>query len=151
MECGVTEPTVKIKQSATHDLHVWGESRPSPTSLGQQCTLSKLGTDLDAATQQQLDRGYRMVELLKQPQYSPMNVIDQVFSIFAGTRGYLDKIPVTEVQNWETNFLDHIHRNHQGLWDKLQESGKLSDEIVDEMKKIIEDFNSTYKVSEESA
>ncbi len=111
--------------------------------------FAQLGTDLDAATQQQLDRGYRMVELLKQPQYSPMNVIDQVFSIFAGTRGYLDKIPVTDVQNWESAFLDHIHRSHQGLWDRLQEGGKLTDEIADEMVKIIEDFNRTYKVSEE--
>ena len=113
--------------------------------------FAQLGTDLDAATQQQLDRGYRMVELLKQPQYAPMNVIDQIFSIFAGTRGYLDKVPTTSVQKWETDFLDHVHRNHQGLWDRLKDSGKLTDEIVDEMKKVIVDFNSNYKVEEETA
>ena len=110
--------------------------------------FAQLGTDLDAATQQQLDRGYRMVELLKQPQYSPMNVIDQVFSIYAGTRGYLDKLPVDQVQQWETDFLAYIHREKQGLWDKLNETGKLSDEIVDEVKAAIEGFNETYKVSE---
>ena len=109
--------------------------------------FAQLGTDLDAATQQQLDRGYRMVELLKQPQYAPMHVIDQVFSIFAGTRGYLDKLPVEQVQQWEKDFLDFVHREKQGLWDKFAESGKLTDELVDELKSTIESFNSTYNAS----
>ena len=109
--------------------------------------FAQLGTDLDAATQQQLDRGYRMVELLKQPQYAPMHVIDQVFSIFAGTRGYLDKLPVDQVQQWEKDFLDFVHREKQGLWDKFAESGKLTDELVDELKSTIESFNSTYNAS----
>jgi len=113
--------------------------------------FAQLGTDLDAATQQQLDRGYRMVELLKQPQYSPMNVIDQVFSIYAGTRGYLDKVPVTSVQKWETDFLDHVHRNHQGLWDRLKDSGKLTDELASDIAKVVEDFNSDYKFEETEA
>ena len=67
--------------------------------------FAQLGTDLDAATQSQLDRGYRMVELLKQPQYQPLSAIDQVMSIFAGTRGYLDKVPVNQVPEWEEQFL----------------------------------------------
>ena len=57
--------------------------------------FAQLGTELDKATQKQLDRGYRMVELLKQPQYKPMSVIDQVMSIYAGTQGYLDDVPRT--------------------------------------------------------
>ncbi len=109
--------------------------------------FAQLGTDLDAATQQQLDRGYRMVELLKQPQYAPMNVIDQVFSIFAGTRGYLDKLPVDQVQQWEKDFLDHVHREKQGLWDQLNDGGKLTDEIAEELAKVIEAFNETYNAS----
>ncbi len=64
--------------------------------------FAQLGTELDKATQKQLDRGYRMVELLKQPQYRPMDVIDQVMSIFAGTQGYLDDVPRTDVSRWET-------------------------------------------------
>ncbi len=108
--------------------------------------FAQLGTDLDAATQQQLDRGYRMVELLKQPQYAPMHVIDQIFSIFAGTRGYLDKIPVEHVQKWETDFLDYIHREKQDLWDSLESTGKLSDEIVEQLIAVIEAFNETYNV-----
>ncbi len=71
--------------------------------------FAQLGTDLDAATQSKLDRGYRMVELLKQGQYAPLNVVDQVLMIFAGTRGYLDDVPVTRVAEWERDFLTFMH------------------------------------------
>jgi F-type H+-transporting ATPase subunit alpha len=67
--------------------------------------FAQLGTELDAATQLRLDRGYRMVELLKQGQYQPLDVTDQVMVIYAGTRGHLDKIPPSEVQAWESEFL----------------------------------------------
>lgn len=67
--------------------------------------FAQLGTDLDKATQQALDRGYRMIEILKQPQFKPMHVMDQVLIIYAGTRGFLDKIPRSEVAEWERQFL----------------------------------------------
>src|SRR6185295_19308005 len=67
--------------------------------------FAQLGTDLDAATQSRLDRGYRMVELLKQGQYQPMDVIDQVMVIYAGTRGYLDDVARTDVAAWEKAYL----------------------------------------------
>ena len=70
--------------------------------------FAQLGTELDKATQQQLDRGYRMVELLKQPQYQPMDVVDQVMSIYAGSEGYLDAVPIKEVSRWEEQFLTFI-------------------------------------------
>ena len=65
-------------------------------------------------TQASLDRGYRMVELLKQGQYKPFNVIDQVLVIFAGTRGFLDNIPVDKVQDWEEKFLTFMSRSKVG-------------------------------------
>ena len=108
--------------------------------------FAQLGTDLDAATQQQLDRGYRMVELLKQPQYAPMNVVDQVFSIFAGTRGYLDKVPINAVSQWEQDFLQFIHREKQDLWNRLESEGKLTDEIAEQITSAIEQFASTYRI-----
>ena len=110
--------------------------------------FAQLGTDLDAATQQQLDRGYRMVELLKQPQYAPMHVVDQIFSIYAGTRGYLDKVPLTHVQQWEKDFLDFIHRERKDVWDELESGGKLTDEIEGKIKACIEDFTRTYTIPE---
>ncbi len=76
--------------------------------------FAQLGTDLDAATQPQLDRGYRMVELLKQGQYQPMDVVDQVLSIYAGTQGHLDKVPRNEVAAWEKEFLTFMQRSEAG-------------------------------------
>jgi len=106
--------------------------------------FAQLGTELDAATQSQLDRGYRMVELLKQPQYQPLNEIDQVLSIFAGTQGYLDKIPVNQVAEWERDFLEHVHGNYQATWDKLAEKNDLDDELTQEVRDIIEKFNAQF-------
>ena len=76
--------------------------------------FAQLGTELDSATQSRLDRGYRMVEILKQGQYQPMNVVDQVLIIYAGTRGHLDKVPITEVQDWEKQFLTFMHHQKVG-------------------------------------
>lgn len=113
--------------------------------------FAQLGTELDAATQAQLDRGYRMVELLKQPQYQPLNEIDQVLSIFAGTQGYLDKIPVNKVAEWEQDFLEHVHGNHQATWDKLAEKKDLDDELTQEVRGIIEKFNAQFMAGVEAA
>jgi len=103
--------------------------------------FAQLGTELDAATQKQLDRGYRMVELLKQPQYQPMNVIDQLLSIFAGTRGYLDRVPVTEVPKWEKQFLDYIHAEHQSLWDDVAAKKALDDDLTQRLSDALSKFN----------
>ena len=90
--------------------------------------FAQLGTDLDASTQSQLDRGYRMVELLKQGQYKPMNVVDQILSIYAGTRGYLDEIPIEQVAAWEEEFLQFIHEQKNDIWTKLEQTGDLDDD-----------------------
>src|SRR5204862_4453606 len=71
--------------------------------------FAQLGTDLDAATQSRLDRGYRMVEILKQGQFKPLHIADQVMIIYAGTRGFLDKIPRNQVSAWESQFLAFMH------------------------------------------
>jgi F-type H+-transporting ATPase subunit alpha len=81
--------------------------------------FAQLGTDLDAATQSKLDRGYRMQELLKQGQYVPMDVIDEVLSIYAGTRGHLDKLPRTDVAAWEKGFLTFIRDQKPEIRKKL--------------------------------
>ena len=76
--------------------------------------FAQLGTELDTATQQQLDRGARMVELLKQPQYQPMDVIDQVMVIYAGSQGYLDALPNDAVVAWEKDFLEYVNNSAAG-------------------------------------
>src|SRR4029078_8485788 len=82
--------------------------------------FAQLGTDLAAATQSRLDRGYRLVEILKQGQYEPLNVVDPVLIIFAGTRGFLDKVPVTEVRKWEKDFLTYMRDQKSELRKKIE-------------------------------
>jgi F-type H+-transporting ATPase subunit alpha len=87
--------------------------------------FAQLGTDLDPQTQSRLDRGYRMLELLKQGQYQPMDVIDEVLSIYAGTRGHLDKLPRDQVALWEREYLTYLHDQKPEIVAKLRETKKL--------------------------
>lgn len=106
--------------------------------------FAQLGTELDKATQSRLDRGYRMVELLKQAQYKPMHVVDQIFGIFAGTRGYLDDVPAREVQVWEEAMLKFVHDRKDDLWQKLDETKDLTDEVEAEMHSAMKEFKEYY-------
>ncbi|MCY2989083.1 MAG: F0F1 ATP synthase subunit alpha [Planctomycetota bacterium] len=120
---------------------VAGGLRLDLASFRELEAFAQMGTELDAATQSRLDRGYRMVELLKQPQYQPMHVIDQVLSIYAGTRGYLDQVPVSEVSGWERDFLQFMHDRKGGeLWKKLAALQDLSSELENELKTALEEF-----------
>jgi F-type H+-transporting ATPase subunit alpha len=85
-----------------------------------------------------------MVELLKQPQYKPLNAIDQVMSIFAGTRGYLDKVPINQVQEWERQFLDFVHRHHSEFVNQLTEGRDLTDELQAKLRSLIDEFNKKF-------
>src|SRR5262249_56156104 len=95
--------------------------------------FAQLGTELDKATQRQLDRGYRMVELLKQPQYRPMSAIDQVMSIYAGTQGHLDDVPRRDVPRWETGFLAFVRERKPELKAALEREKKMTDKIEPEL------------------
>ncbi|MDA1162089.1 MAG: F0F1 ATP synthase subunit alpha [Planctomycetota bacterium] len=87
--------------------------------------FAQLGTDLDKATQQQLDRGYRMVELLKQPQFQPLHFADQVFSIFAGTKGFFDTVPVNKVFEVEQEMIQFMREQKSEVRDAIIETGEL--------------------------
>jgi F-type H+/Na+-transporting ATPase subunit alpha len=106
--------------------------------------FAQLGTDVDAATQARLDRGYRMTELLKQGLYNPMPVIDQVLSIYAGTRGHLDKIPIKDVHAWESGFLQFVREQKQPLYKKLNETKKLDAASFAEIDAAIAEFQKQY-------
>src|SRR5262249_28668922 len=107
--------------------------------------FAQLGTDLDKATQAQLDRGYRMVEILKQPQYKPMHVIDQVIIIWAGTKGYLDKIPARQVAAWEAQFLRYMREQRAEVWNALAKSRKLNDELEKQLHDAAKAFQPQFK------
>jgi len=106
--------------------------------------FAQLGTDLDAATQARLDRGYRMVELLKQGQYQPMDVFDQVLSIYAGTRGHLDKIPINQVHDWEEKFLTFMRDQKSEVRAKLVESRNLDNDLTAQVEQSIAEFQKQY-------
>jgi F-type H+-transporting ATPase subunit alpha len=102
--------------------------------------FAQLGTELDTATQRQLDRGQRMVELLKQPQYQPYNVNEQILSIFAGANGFLDDLPVTQVRSFEAAMLKHFRDEHPEVVEELDRTGDLSKELAERMRQILRDF-----------
>ncbi len=106
--------------------------------------FAQLGTELDKATQSQLDRGYRMVELLKQPQFQPMNVIDQVMVIFAGTKGYLDKVPIKEVLPWQDQFLRFMRTERAEVRNALVKTKKFNPDIEKQLGEAINAFQSRY-------
>ncbi len=107
--------------------------------------FAQLGTELDPDTQARLDRGYRMVELLKQGQYVPLDVIDQVLVIFAGTRGFLDKLPIDKVADWEDKFLTFMKDQKSEVRDELAEKQDLDDELTEKIKACIEEFGTQYE------
>ncbi|HZL98926.1 MAG TPA: F0F1 ATP synthase subunit alpha, partial [Planctomycetota bacterium] len=109
--------------------------------------FAQFGSDLDANTQQQLRRGERLVELLKQGQYTPMDVIDQIVSVFAGTQGFLDDLPVDAVRAFETALLEHMHAAQQTLLDTVRKTGKLDDAGLAALKDAVGKFKSSYKVA----
>ena len=109
--------------------------------------FAMFASDLDASSRKQLERGARLTELLKQPQYSPFSVEDQTVSIWAGTKGYLDDVPVVDILRFEREFLDYLGRNSDAL-STLASTNVLSDEVVDELTKQIEKFKSEFLTGE---
>ncbi len=105
--------------------------------------FAQLGTELDKATQRQLDRGARLVELLKQPQYSPMPVEQQVIVIYAGTKGYMDDVPVHRVLEFQNALLAYIASNAPELAKSMKDSGDLSSAIEDQLKATLDSFKKT--------
>jgi len=106
----------------------------------EMAAFAQFASDLDASTQRLLARGARLTELLKQPQYSPLKVQEQVVVIFAGVNGYTDGVAVDQVTAFETQLLDDIRSKHSDLLDTIRDEQALSDDTQAKLKKILEDF-----------
>ncbi|MCW2607469.1 MAG: synthase alpha subunit, partial [Frankiales bacterium] len=102
--------------------------------------FAAFGSDLDKASKAQLERGARLVELLKQPQYAPFSVERQVVSIWAGTNGFLDDVPVNDIRRFEAEFLDYVARSHGAINDAIVQTGKLGDDVVGQLEKAVTEF-----------
>jgi len=124
---------------------VAGNLRLDLAQYRELAAFAQFGSDLDAATQKTLNRGARLVELLKQSQYSPTHVGIQVAVIYAGTKGFLDKYPVTEIIHWEKGFTEYLKANCQELLKKIEARAKLND-VENDITKAIQAFEEGYKV-----
>jgi len=110
----------------------------------EMAAFAQFGSDLDAATQRMLNRGERLTELLKQPQFKPMKVEEQVVTIFSGTRGYLDDLPVAAIGRFEEELLRMMREDHGDLLSTIREEGEISKESEDKLKGAIESFSKAF-------
>jgi F-type H+-transporting ATPase subunit alpha len=114
-------------------------------------SFAAFASDLDPTSKAQLERGARLVELLKQPQYSPLAVEEQVVAIFLGTKGHLDSVPVEDVQRFEAEFLEHVKASHGDVYEGIRESKKLPEEAVDKLTEIVGDFKKGFAATDGSS
>ncbi|MGY1760235.1 F0F1 ATP synthase subunit alpha [Geodermatophilus sp. SYSU D00779] len=110
--------------------------------------FASFSSDLDASSRATLERGQRLVELLKQGQYQPYPVEREVASIWLGTTGKLDKVPVPEVRRFEAEFLDYVARNHGGVFDGIRQSKALGDDAVQGLERAVEEFYGQFQTSD---
>jgi F-type H+-transporting ATPase subunit alpha len=113
--------------------------------------FAQLGTDLDAATQRQLDRGKIMVELLKQDQYQPCHVADQVIAIFAGTEGYCDDLPLSQVRNFEKSLRQYIREEVPAVREQLIKEGELSESLAERLRDVISEFSRRFSYDSQAS
>jgi F-type H+-transporting ATPase subunit alpha len=144
VDVGISVSRVGGKAQNKAMKKVAGSLRLDLASFRELEAFAQLGTELDAATQSQLDRGYRMVELLKQRQYQPMEVTDQILVIYAGVNGYLDDIARDKVGRFEEEFLKFVHEKHPDVHRQLKEKAELTAELEGKIKKMIHDFKQSF-------
>jgi F-type H+-transporting ATPase subunit alpha len=119
---------------------VAGTLRLDLAQFRELAAFAQFGSDLDKATQAQLARGQRLTEILKQPQYQPMEVEKQVLIIWSATNGYLDDVAVEDLRRFETELLRFVENSHPGLLSSIREKKAITDEIKADMAQALKDF-----------
>ncbi|MCB9138370.1 MAG: F0F1 ATP synthase subunit alpha [Caldilineaceae bacterium] len=127
---------------------VAGRLKLELSQFRELAAFAQFGSDLDASTQRQLDRGRRLTELLKQPQYQPLELDKQVISLWAAGNGYLDQVPVEYVKAWESDMHAYMDASHPEIGQSIMRTKQLSDETVDSLGLALDDFNNTWSVPE---
>ncbi|HEY8278552.1 MAG TPA: F0F1 ATP synthase subunit alpha [Bdellovibrionota bacterium] len=125
---------------------VAGTLRLDLAQYREKAAFAQFGSDLDPATQKQLARGQRLMQLLKQAQYSPMEMEDQVFGIYVANQGFLDKVPVNKIQEWEASFLRYLHKNHADVVKEVVTTGKLEAGAKSKIDQAVQDHLKTFNV-----
>ncbi|MCA9833364.1 MAG: F0F1 ATP synthase subunit alpha, partial [Thermomicrobiales bacterium] len=130
---------------------VAGSLRLDMANYRSLAAFAQFGTsDLDASTRKQIERGRVMTEVLKQPQYSPLPVSEQIAILWAGSEGHIDDVPVERVREFEAKFLDTLRTSYSDLLGKLQNEKALSDEIVEGLTKAVKEFKATNSFAAEA-
>jgi len=140
----------RVGGSAQHKAmkQVSGRLRLDLAQYRELEAFAAFGSDLDAASKSQLERGQRLVELLKQAQYQPMPTEDQVVSVWAGTTGKMDDVPVADIRRFERELLEYLHRKEQGLMTSIREGGKMSDDTLTAVADAIAEFKKQFETSD---
>ena len=123
---------------------VAGRMKLELAQFRELAAFAQFGSDLDPATQRQLDRGQRITEILKQPQYRPVSLEKQVMVFYAVTNNYLDKVPLDKIRAWEDGFLRYMDAAHPNIGRAIASAKKLDDTTIDGLKLAIDDYNSTF-------
>jgi F-type H+/Na+-transporting ATPase subunit alpha len=139
----------RVGGSAQHKAirQVAGSLRVDLAQYRELEAFAAFGSDLDDASKGALERGKRMTELLKQPQYQPYPTEDQVVSIWTGTTGKMDDVPVEDIRRFERELLDYLHREHKGLLTSIVEGGKMSDDTLQALGEAVETFKKQFETS----
>ncbi len=144
MNVGISVSRVGSSAQTKAMKKVAGTIKGELAQYREMAAFAKFGSDLDASTQKLLARGARLTELLKQPQYSPLAMEEQVVSVYAGTRGYIDGIAVSDVGRFEKELLARIHANHASLLEGIRTKKDLTSDIEAELKDILAAFVKTF-------
>src|SRR6266540_4177924 len=146
---GISVSRVGVNAKIRAMKQVAGRLRLDLAQYREMEAFATVGSELDRASQAQLARGARMVELLKQPQYRPFPVEDQVISIWTGANGYLDDIPIEDARRFEEELLEFMRTRKQEVGKSIVEGGALSDEVVEQLKSAVEEFKQGFRPSGE--
>ncbi len=145
IDVGISVSRVGGKAQIPAMKQIAGSLRLDLAAFRELEAFAQLSTELDKATQAQLDRGYRMVEILKQGQFKPLHVIDQVMAIYAGAKGFLDKVPVKQVAAWEGQFLRFMKEQRSNVRNALMQEKKLTPALEEQLKTAIGEFQPQFK------
>jgi F-type H+-transporting ATPase subunit alpha len=124
---------------------VAGRLRLDMAAFRELAAFAQFGSDLDKATQAQLNRGQHLQEILKQPQYQPLALEDQVIEIFAGTRGYVDNVPLQDIRRWEDTILKYMQASHPDIKKSIVDEKRITPETEEKLIQAMKDFTSTWR------
>jgi len=124
---------------------VAGRLRLDMAAFRELAAFAQFGSDLDAATQSRLNRGQRLQEILKQPQYEPVSLASQITTIYAGTNGYADDVPLDRMVQWEAALNRYMETSHPEIGREVEKDGRLTDDIEEKLNAALDGFSSTWR------